>query len=76
MATYHGLIRVDCVVCRWFTEDDHTIEMMNDLAGDCPDCGNEFFRWEDKNGSIVVSLNELKNNDFISYDNLVFNGGK
>ena len=73
MATYHGLIKLDCLVCGWKTENDSTIEAINDLAGACPDCNNQFFRWENENGSIVVSLYKYENNEEI-YDNLVFEG--
>jgi NAD-dependent SIR2 family protein deacetylase len=73
MATYHGLIKLNCLVCNWQTTDDRTIEIFNDLGGGCPDCENEFYRWENEDGSIVVSLSGLKDN-IATYDNLVFKG--
>jgi hypothetical protein len=56
MATYHGLIKVTCLVCDYETEDIPTIERLNDMGDVCPDCENEFFRWLNDDGSIVVSL--------------------
>ena len=74
MATYHGLIKVSCVVCNWETNDDNTIEMLNDLVGVCPNCGAQFFRWENEDGSIVISLIDADDED--KYDNLVWKGSK
>ena len=72
MATYHGLIKVFCLVCSWETTDDHTMTTLNDLDGSCPRCEEQFFRWENFNGSIVVSLTQ--NLDGLhTYDNLVWN---
>lgn len=56
MATYHGLIKVTCLVCDYVTEDVPTMESLNDMADSCPECENEFFRWLNEDGSIVVSL--------------------
>ena len=70
MATYHGLIKVSCIVCNWESMDDNTIEILNDLMGVCPNCEGQFFRWENKDGSIVVSLIDTNGN----YDNLVMMG--
>ena len=75
MATYHGLIKLSCLVCDWQTTDDGTIEIANDLGGVCPDCENQFFRWENQDGSIVVSLSSVKDR-IATYDNLVFEAGK
>jgi hypothetical protein len=75
MATYHGLVKLTCLVCDWQTTDDNTITTYNDLDGNCPNCENQFFRWENQDGSIVVSLEDWKDN-IKSYDNLVFQGGK
>ncbi len=72
MATYHGLIKVSCIVCNWETSDDSTIEILNDLVGDCPKCQAQFFRWENVDGSIVVSLIDPDDED--KYDNLVMKG--
>jgi NAD-dependent SIR2 family protein deacetylase len=72
MATYHGLIKVSCVACNWETQEDHTMEMLNDLSGQCPNCDLQFFRWENNDGSIVVSLTDQNGN----YDNLVSKGSK
>lgn len=73
MATYHGLIKVSCVVCNWETTDNHTMTTLNDLDGNCPRCEEQFFKWENFDGSIVVSL--TKNFDGLhTYDNLVWNG--
>lgn len=72
MATYHGLIRVSCIVCDWKTRNDLTIEILNDRGGGCPECGEEFFRWENQNGSIVVSLTQNLDG-FHTYDNLTWN---
>lgn len=73
MATYHGLIKLNCLVCDWQTTDDRTIETFNDLDGECPDCENRFFRWENQDGSIVVSLEKYEDGTK-TYDNLVFGG--
>ena len=72
MATYHGLIRVSCVACEWATRNDATMETLNDQDGTCPQCGEQFFKWENKDGSIVVSLTQ--NFDGLhTYDNLTWN---
>jgi len=72
MATYHGLIKVSCIVCNWDTQDDLTMETLNDMDGSCPKCAEQFFRWENRDGSIVVSL--TRNIDGLHiYDNLVWN---
>ncbi len=71
MATYHGLIKVSCIVCGWNSTDESTIEMLNDLVGNCPQCQKQFFRWENQDGSIVVSLVDGENDE---YDNLVLKG--
>jgi len=72
MATYHGLIKVSCVACGWESKDDLEIEVMNDRGDACPKCEEEFFRWENLDGSIVVSLSQ--NIDGLhTYDNLVWN---
>jgi len=69
MATYHGLIKVSCILCEYETRNDSEMEMLNDQDGTCPECNNQFFRWENLNGSVVVSLN--KNIDGLhTYDNL------
>jgi hypothetical protein len=73
MATYHGLIEVSCIVCKWNSTDESTIEVLNDLAGNCPECQKQFFRWENQDGSIVVSLVDGENED---YDNLVLKEAK
>lgn len=70
MATYHGLIKASCVACNWETKDDHTMEMLNDLGGGCPNCERQFFKWENADGSIVVSLIDSEG----KYDNLVMKG--
>jgi Zn finger protein HypA/HybF involved in hydrogenase expression len=71
MATYHGLIRVTCLACDYETRNDSEMEMLNDMDGVCPECGAQFFRWINQNGSIVVSL--TKNLDGLhTYDNLTF----
>jgi hypothetical protein len=56
VSTYHGLIKVSCVLCEYETKSIPEMEMLNDLDGTCPKCGNQFFRWENENGSVVVSL--------------------
>ena len=72
MATYHGLIKVSCIACSWDTQDESTMEMLNDMDGSCQKCGEQFFRWENRDGSIVVSL--IRNIDGLhTYDNLVWN---
>jgi NAD-dependent SIR2 family protein deacetylase len=72
MATYHGLIKVSCLVCNWESTEDLEIEIMNDRGDACPKCEEQFLRWENQNGSIVVSLTQ--NFDGLhTYDNLVWN---
>jgi len=73
MATYHGLIKVSCIVCEWNSTDESTIEMLNDLSGNCRECQKQFFRWVIQDGSIVVSLVDGENDE---YDNLVLKGAK
>jgi hypothetical protein len=70
MATYHGLIKVSCLVCDYETTDDSTMEMLNDMDGVCPKCEKQFFRWENQDGSITVSLTKVVDG-LHSYDNLV-----
>jgi NAD-dependent SIR2 family protein deacetylase len=75
MATYHGLIKVSCILCEYVTQDDYTMEMLNDLDGTCPKCERQFFRWENLDGSVVVSL--TKNLDGLhTYDNLTDSKGE
>jgi NAD-dependent SIR2 family protein deacetylase len=73
MATYHGLVKASCIACHWETKDEPTIEMLNDLDGTCPKCEKQFFRWENENGSIVVSLTQ-EIDGLHTYDNLVMRG--
>ena len=75
MPTYHGLVKLNCLVCDWQTTDAPTIERINDLADCCPECENQFFRWENQDGSIVVSLTQEKDGKEI-YDNLVLERNK
>jgi NAD-dependent SIR2 family protein deacetylase len=75
MATYHGLIKVTCLVCDSETTDDHTMEMLNDQDGSCPKCESQFFRWVNQDGSIVVSLTQ-DIDGLHTYDNLVMRGSK
>lgn len=70
MATYHGLIEVECIACKWMTKDESTMEMLNDLSGECPECKEQFFRWVNEDNSIVVSLIDEQGN----YDNLIMKG--
>lgn len=70
MATYHGLFKVTCIKCEWVTTDDHMMERLNDMDGLCPECEEQFFKWENIDGSIVVSYTDENGN----YDNLVFKG--
>lgn len=72
MATYHGLIKVDCLACDWNTTNDSEMEMLNDQDGTCPNCEEQFFKWTNQDGSIVVSL-QKDINGLHTYDNLVFN---
>ena len=70
-ATYHGLIRVNCLACDYETQEVRRMEILNDMDGVCPECGAQFFRWINQNGSIVVSL--TKNLDGLhTYDSLTF----
>ena len=69
LSTYHGLIKVSCILCEYETKSVPEMEMLNDLDGTCPKCAKQFFRWENKDGSVVVSL--TKNFDGLhTYDNL------
>ena len=71
MATYHGLVKVSCIACGWETTNDSTMESLNDMDGVCDKCEAQFFRWENENGSIVVSL--IKDVDGLhTYDNLTW----
>jgi hypothetical protein len=72
MATYHGLVKVSCIACDWETQDDYTMETLNDLSGVCPKCERQFFKWRNQDGSIVVSLINKDGN----YDNLVMKGNE
>jgi NAD-dependent SIR2 family protein deacetylase len=73
MATYHGLIKVNCILCGYETKDDWEMEQLNDQDGTCPKCDKQFFRWENENGSIVVSLTQDIDGLHI-YDNLELRG--
>lgn len=69
MATYHGLIKLNCLVCGWETTDADLITLVNDLLGDCQECYERFFRWENQDGSIVVSyIDDERNYTNIVYD--------
>ena len=69
MATYHGLIQVSCILCNFVTRDDLEMEMLNDMDGSCPTCSKQFFRWENEDGSVVVSLTKTEDGMY-TYDNL------
>jgi hypothetical protein len=56
VSTYHGLIKVSCILCEYETKSVSEMEMLNDLDGTCPRCDKQFFRWENQDGSVVVSL--------------------
>ena len=71
MATYHGLVKATCLVCLWATDDDSTIEVMNDSDGTCPKCQNAFMRWENQDGSISISLT-TDIDGLYSHENLVW----
>jgi NAD-dependent SIR2 family protein deacetylase len=73
MATYHGLIKAACIACGWETTNDRTMEMLNDQDGFCPSCEAQFFRWENQDGSIVVSLKQ-EIDGLHTYNNLVWRG--
>jgi NAD-dependent SIR2 family protein deacetylase len=73
MATYHGLIKVNCILCGYETKDDYEMEHLNDQDGTCPKCDKQFFRWENENGSVVVSLTQDIDGLHI-YDNLEMRG--
>ena len=75
VSTYHGLIKVSCILCEYETKVIYEMEMLNDLDGTCPKCGKQFFRWENENGSVVVSL--TKDFDGLhTYDNLTDTKGE
>ena len=75
VSTYHGLIKVSCILCEYETKVIYEMEMLNDLDGTCPKCGKQFFRWENENGSVVVSL--TKDFDGLhTYDNLTDSKGE
>lgn len=67
MTTYHGLVKVTCLCCNWESTDAPTIETLNDMGDGCPECEEQFFRWLNEDGSIVVSLTK----DNGEYSNLV-----
>jgi hypothetical protein len=49
------------------------MEHLNDQDGTCPKCDKQFFRWENENGSVVVSL--VQDIDGLhTYDNLEMRG--
>ena len=74
MANYHKLIKVSCILCKYETRNDSEMEMLNDMDGTCPKCEEQFFCWENQDGSVVVSL--TRNFDGLhTYDNLVWNKG-
>jgi len=75
MATYHGLIKVSCLVCNWESTDDSTIEIMKDMDENCPRCDQQFFRWENFNSSITVSLKQ-QYDGMETFDTLTYMGGK
>jgi NAD-dependent SIR2 family protein deacetylase len=73
MATYHGIVKASCIACHWETKDEATIEILNDMDSTCPKCEKQFFRWENENGSIVVSLTQ-EIDGLHTYDNLTMRG--
>jgi hypothetical protein len=59
VATYHGIERLECLCCGWVTNDDETMEIMNDLEGDCPICVTQFFLWSNTNNDQIVTSGEF-----------------
>lgn len=59
MATYHGITKLECLSCGWVTKDDETMEIMNDMNGDCNHCRSQFFLWIMDDGRQCVSSSNL-----------------
>ena len=55
VATYHGIEKLECLHCGWISHDDAIMEEMNDLGGDCPTCGSQFFLWSNTNNDQIVT---------------------
>lgn len=54
--TYHGIAYAECFRCGYGTADQTTLEMWNDLTGECPDCGKPGrVLWVLKGGGVHVT---------------------
>lgn len=55
--TYHGITYAQCFVCGYGTADTTTLEMWNDLGGDCPTCQTENGRimWVMTGGRVSIT---------------------
>lgn len=58
MATYHGIIKAQCMNCELTTTDEHTLEIMNDLSADCVRCGFHIVKWWVNEGIIFTLENQ------------------
>jgi hypothetical protein len=54
VATYHGITELECLTCGYVTNDDYTMEIINDTATPCQ-CGSSFWLWSNTNDSQIVS---------------------
>jgi hypothetical protein len=54
VATYHGIERLECLSCGYVTNDDYTMEIINDTATPCQ-CGSSFWHWTNTNCAEIVS---------------------
>lgn len=74
MATYHGIVKAECLGCEYSTEDDFTLELWNDapMWGHCPECGMRkgFTRWTLADGTVrLIEHDEHERRDYIEERN-------
>lgn len=62
MATYHGITKAICLVCDKVTTDTSTLETLNDLDPQCPECEFNLVAWFNEDGRITVT-GEIEGNE-------------
>jgi hypothetical protein len=55
MATYNGISKAICLNCGKVTQDDSSLEIMNDLDPTCLTCGLHIVAWHDQDEIIVTT---------------------
>jgi hypothetical protein len=58
VATYHGIVELECLSCGYVTQDDYTMLIINDTATPCQ-CGSSFWLWTNSNCAQIVSSGQF-----------------